>query len=286
MAPPKKKQPTVEPVSDDEPFVNSEDEYAYESEDENSMYGGSVGDDLGDDENTIEDDVDDEFIDGEDDEAVEDDGIYDPINEADENEDADEDIGEDDEYAYDEEETGTEAGEEGEGEIEDEEGEGAGEPDEEGAGSKVCHYKSLNDDFIVISEDDSKTYGALKPRKIPDEERISGDIMTYYEMVAVIGIREQQLKHRAPPLIKGIEGMHPAHIAYIELLMRATPHVISRRMPNKEYEEWKISELRILHAIDEPYYNPGGPTMNRLIRQARLPLDESKGQNLDFNSVS
>jgi DNA-directed RNA polymerase subunit K/omega len=302
MAPPKKnkkpelvEEPDIEEpelYSDEEPFyATDDDDIEYDSEG-NSLYGGSVGDDdLGDDENTMEDDVDDDI--DVDEEGVEDDGIYDQINEAEENEDQDEELGEEDEYDYSEGED-TEAGdlgeelEEGEieGEIEGDAGDleenaGAAEP-----GAKVCHYKNLNDDFIVISEDDSKTYGSLKAKKIPDNERISGFVMTFYEMTSVLGIREQQLKHRAPPLVQGVEGMHPAHIAYIELLMRATPHIIKRRMPNKEYEEFKISELRIIHVIDEPYYNPGGITMEKLIRQAKRPLATEEVRNLDYKNIS
>lgn len=123
--------------------------------------------------------------------------------------------------------------------------------------SKACHMKGVKKkDFIALDDDDSNYYARLEPTRIPDSQRTSDREMTKYEMVRIIGTRAQQISMGAKPLIDNVENLHPAKVAYLELKLGLTPIIIRRRLPNKKYEEWKISELEIIHEIKDPYYVP------------------------------
>ncbi len=96
----------------------------------------------------------------------------------------------------------------------------------------------------------------MEQKKIPTEERESGNIMTYYEMVRIIGTRAQQFNFGSPPLVEGLEGLHPAKMAYLELLAKMTPFIIKRKLPGKKYEEWRIDELDLIHEINDDFFVP------------------------------
>lgn len=122
--------------------------------------------------------------------------------------------------------------------------------------SKTCYAKNLNKDYIVMDEDDSNLYAKLEYKKVPDNERETDPIMTYYEMVRIIGTRAQLFNLGAPPLIVGVEGLHPAKIAYLELMSGMIPMYVRRHLPDKKYEEWRIDELEIIHSIDDEFFVP------------------------------
>lgn len=237
--------------SDDdvEEFQNSEDEYQSQS-------GGETEDsenELGTDSATIDVDPDDEEDPNEDDK-------YDPVNESEELEDPD------DENVEEIIEEEGEENEEGEGEGERE---GAAEENEEYVGeAKACHLKNLNKDFIVLDEDDSNLYSKMNYKKIADKDRESDPIMTYYEMVRIIGTRAQQFNFGAEPLVKGLEGLHPAKMAYLELVAKMTPFIIRRHFPAKRYEEWRVDELEIIHVITDDFFVPEKFDWNALMKQA------------------
>jgi len=138
------------------------------------------------------------------------------------------------------------------------------EPEEDGAvvgedfvvESKSCYAKNLNKDNLVMDEDDSSMYGKLEYKRIPDSERDTDPIMTYYEMVRIIGTRAQQFNLGAPPLVLGIDGLHPAKMAYIELMAQMTPFIVRRHLPSKKYEEWRVDELQLIHQIDDEFFVP------------------------------
>lgn len=128
---------------------------------------------------------------------------------------------------------------------------------EERAGvARVCHMKNLDKDFIVLDEDDSSMYGTMEYKRVPDEERQTVPIMTYYEMVRIIGTRGQQFNFGAKPLVDGVEQLHPAKMAYVELMAKMTPFIIRRHLPGKKYEEWWIEELEIIHEITDDFFVP------------------------------
>ena len=92
--------------------------------------------------------------------------------------------------------------------------------------------------------------------KIPNQDRATDAILTYYEMVRIIGTRAQQFNFGAPPLVIGIDELHPAQMAYIELISYMIPFIVRRPLPGKRYEEWKCDELKLIHTIDDPFFVP------------------------------
>ena len=83
------------------------------------------------------------------------------------------------------------------------------------------------------------------PSKVPDEERITLNKLTKYEMVRILGIRAHQISVGAKCLVKNIENKSPIEIAIYELKNKMTPFKIKRPLPNNTYEVWKIKELDI-----------------------------------------
>ena len=235
---------------------------------------------LGDDSNSLDTDPDEEM------DQVDDDK-YDPINDAEEVEDADvesvESVGGEDENE------GNDEGEENEdtgiGEDGDGDGDGDGDPDGDGytGETKQCHLKNLNKDFIVLDEDDSNMYGKMEYKRIADEDRESDNIMTYYEMVRVIGTRAQQFNFEAPPLAKGLSGLHVAKMAYIELIAKMTPYIIRRHLPGKKYEEWRIDELDIIHKITDDFFVPENFDWDALMKQA-ADLNKYKKEQIQIKA--
>lgn len=270
----KSKKKISEHEEEEKEFQNSEDEYVsdsdenseFESDDANSEHSSQSGGDevevdkeseLDSDSASLDLDPDDEK-----DNDLNDDETYDPINDAEELEDPD---GETDieEALEDVEETAADVEE---GEIE---GEPEAAAEEEGyVEAKPCHLKNLNKDFIILDEDDSNMYGKMEYKKIENKDRTTDPIMTYYEMVRIIGTRAQQFNFEAPPLVKNLEGLHPAKMAYIELISKMTPYFIRRHLPGKRYEDWSIDELEIIHKIADDFFVPENFDWESLMKQA------------------
>lgn len=100
-----------------------------------------------------------------------------------------------------------------------------------------CYYQYDN----LIDE-----YEELGPAtRVPDEDRITLNRLTKYEMVRVLGIRAQQISVGAKCLVKNIENRRPIEIAIYELRQKMTPFKLKRPLPNNTYEIWKIKELEI-----------------------------------------
>jgi len=118
---------------------------------------------------------------------------------------------------------------------------------------KECYYKK-NEEYIVLDEEDTNIYEKIEYTKIPEEERISGNIMTYYELVRIIGVRAQQFNYGAKPFVEGIDHLTPPQKAYVEVMLKMTPFIIRRNLPGKKYEEWKIGELEIIHKITDEFF--------------------------------
>lgn len=253
----------IEEFDASEEFRNSEDGY----NSENSTTGGDSAsenqeseNELGPDETTHELDVDDEKDPNEEDK-------YDPIDGAEEVEDPDEEI-EKEEVEEVEEEIAEE-----DAIDEDLEAEKSGE-------SKTCYLKKLNKDFIILDEDDSNIYGKIEQKKISDEDRVTDSVLTYYEMVRIIGTRAQQFNFGARPLVKGLDGLHPAKMAYLELVAKMTPFIVRRFLPGKKYEDWRIDELEIIHQISDKYFVPEKFDYESLMKQAKIYKEnEAKSSN-------
>ncbi|AGF85516.1 polymerase Rpb6 [Moumouvirus goulette] len=226
--------------SDVESNIDSDISYHSNNSDDESYQSGGVSDaaddQLDDDSATLDIDPDDEA-----DIDVDGDEKYDPIQEIDEPVDDDQ---------------GSELDEHGIDEVD---------PDSVDAtefaneNNKRCHLKNLakDKDYIALDDDDSNLYGKMEFKRIPDEERETDPIMTYYEMVRILGTRAQQFNYSAKPLVQGVSDLHPAKMAYVELMAKMTPFIIRRNLPGKKYEDWKISELEIIHQISEDFFVPG-----------------------------
>lgn len=122
--------------------------------------------------------------------------------------------------------------------------------------SSTCHLKNLINDTIIVDEDDSTAYGKMEYKRIANENRITDSTMTYYEMVRIIGVRSQQFNFGAVPLVQNVNHLNPAKMAYVELMAKMTPFIIRRNLPNKFYEEWHVSELDIVHPINDSFFVP------------------------------
>jgi DNA-directed RNA polymerase subunit K/omega len=116
---------------------------------------------------------------------------------------------------------------------------------------KKCIYENSKDKYLIFDNDDDDNL-QIKHEivRIPDEERITQNTCTYYELVRIIGVRTRQLSLGAPPFIKGMDGMDPMMIAIEELKRKATPFKIRRYLPNYKYEDWRVSELNIIYDIN------------------------------------
>lgn len=236
--------------SDNESVIDSSDEY---------LSGGDRSEDQGDsDSDHLDRDPDDEKEDGvEDNENAEE---FDPIK-YEELEDPDEDNNESEENEIEE-------------NVEENIEENIEDGEEEYVESKHCHLKNLDKDILVLDEDDSNMYGKMEYKRIPNDERISDPIMTYYEMVRIIGTRSQQFNFGAEPLVRGIDNLPPPKMAYIELISKMTPYIIRRHLPGKKYEEWFIDELDIIHTITDNYFVPENFDYNLMMEQLTKKTNE------------
>lgn len=142
--------------------------------------------------------------------------------------------------------------------------------------SKVCHAKNLKKDIIALDDEDSTVYANLQWTKVPDEDRITGDIMTYYELVRILGTRGQMINLGAQPLIETDADVSPVQTAYLELLAGLTPFIIRRPLANKKYEEWKISELKIIHEITEEIVVPENFDKQAFLDMVRKTFPDKK----------
>lgn len=120
------------------------------------------------------------------------------------------------------------------------------------AGSDVSlSFKSDKDDedACIVPEivDDVKTPAV----RVKDEDRITGNMMTSYEFVRVIGVRAQQIALGAKLMIRVDDtNLSSLQLATLELEHKKTPLKIIRPLPNNKYEVWKIAELELPNTKD------------------------------------
>lgn len=97
--------------------------------------------------------------------------------------------------------------------------------------------------------DEYETLG--KPKRVPDEDRITLNRLTKYEMVRILGIRTKQISVGAKTLVKNINAKSPIEIAIFELKNKMLPFKIKRPLPNNTYEIWKMKELEVMLSDSE-----------------------------------
>ena len=80
--------------------------------------------------------------------------------------------------------------------------------------------------------------------KTQDSERITSSFLTKYERARILGTRALQLSKNAPSMVVPQPGeTDPYKLAERELAERKIPFIIRRYLPDRTYEDWKLSEL-------------------------------------------
>jgi len=81
---------------------------------------------------------------------------------------------------------------------------------------------------------------------IPDNKRISRNILTKYERVRLLGTRAKQISDGSKVFVKYDGSKSARELAELELIHKVIPLKVKRPMPNGKFEIWKISELEVL----------------------------------------
>ena len=102
-----------------------------------------------------------------------------------------------------------------------------------------CIYEKEEEIFIDDEVDNGKEI------IVPDDERISNNILTKYERVKILGVRAKQISESAKIMVKidNNESLSPMELAKLELKHKVIPFKIKRPIGKNRYEIWKISEL-------------------------------------------
>lgn len=115
--------------------------------------------------------------------------------------------------------------------------------------------KAIDEDNEFFDNvENSEVYINTSTTQIPNNERVSLNRMTKYEMVRILGERTKQLKMGAKPLIKNYSTLSYERIAEEELKLSIIPYKIKRHLPNGRYEIWLLDELykdHLLSLLDE-----------------------------------
>ena len=109
--------------------------------------------------------------------------------------------------------------------------------EEENDDLENCFYQY--DNLVYEYEDDKP------PTQVSNEDRITLNRITKYELVRILGIRAKQISVGAKVLVKNIQAETPIEIAIYELQNKMTPFIIKRPLPNNTFELWNINEMEI-----------------------------------------
>ena len=102
----------------------------------------------------------------------------------------------------------------------------------------------FNSEILV---DDNITTEKKEYKIVTDsKDKISRNLMTFYEKTRILGTRETQLKAQAPPMIEINGTMSFADIAKKELELNMIPFKIKRTIDNV-IEIWTLEELKKDH---------------------------------------
>ena len=105
-------------------------------------------------------------------------------------------------------------------------------------------YEELDDDDATVAEEDlhSSTYYRTVT-VVPDNKRMTSDIMTSFEFSEVIGIRMQQISEGGQVFTDTDGLMDPHDMAIKELFDRKCPLKIIRQISKFSQEEWKVNDM-------------------------------------------
>ena len=74
--------------------------------------------------------------------------------------------------------------------------------------------------------------------------------LTQFEITKILSIRAQQLENGSPPFIPITdELLNSKSIAYEEYRQKCVPFIVRRYLPNKSYEDWKLSDFKNAYVI-------------------------------------
>lgn len=113
---------------------------------------------------------------------------------------------------------------------------------------KKSKFKPNYESSLIIEDDDILPVYQEGEIEVAVDDRMSDPDLTYYEMVAIIGTRAQQLANSAPPLIN-INAKDPFTIALAELREKMLPYKIKRYIGGNKVEIWKLRELNFIYDI-------------------------------------
>jgi DNA-directed RNA polymerase subunit K/omega len=110
--------------------------------------------------------------------------------------------------------------------------------------------KMIDDDNDEINDFENSEIENIKEQKLlMNNERISSNRLSKYEMVRILGERTKQLTMGAKPLLKNYESLSYDKIAEEELKLNMVPFKIKRTLPNGKYEIWLLEELYKDHLL-------------------------------------
>ena len=111
-----------------------------------------------------------------------------------------------------------------------------------------------DDDDMEEDEDDdieivNPNYEMNENLQVPDNERITKNILTKYEIVRIIGTRAKQISDGSKVFVKYDGNKSAIELAELELKHKMIPLKIKRPLPNGKFEICKLSELELLDYI-------------------------------------
>jgi DNA-directed RNA polymerase subunit K/omega len=87
--------------------------------------------------------------------------------------------------------------------------------------------------------------GIIEKQIVPPELRMTSNIMTNYELAAIIAARIEELSSGATSNIAGTELLTNEEIAYKELYERESAQIIIREVMPNVVEIWQVNEMAI-----------------------------------------
>lgn len=112
---------------------------------------------------------------------------------------------------------------------------------------KMIEYD--NEDINDFDNSENDNY--KEEQLLTNNERISSNRLSKYEMVRILGERTKQLTMGAKPLLKNYESLLYDKIAEEELKLNMIPFKIKRNLPNGKYEIWLLEELYKDHLLSQ-----------------------------------
>lgn len=111
--------------------------------------------------------------------------------------------------------------------------------------------KIFDDDDDIDNFENSELDNEKEKELLTNNERISSNRLSKYEMVRILGERTKQLTMGAKALLKNYESLTYDKIAEEELKLNMIPFKIKRNLPNGKYEIWELSELYKDHLLSQ-----------------------------------